>query len=223
MNDNPWHRLPDRPPFVLPEDEAVLRDFNRRAAEVHQFRTDDLLPEPFVGDPNAPVVLLGNNPGFTPEGARRKQEPRFIARMRANLLHQATDYPFVFFAPDIHEGHKRWWERKMGKLLYFGRERLSRSILAVEHFPYASRRYRGGRLRLPSRGQDYSFFLVQKAMERKAVIVLTRGQRRWLRDVPALIKYEGLCTLNNPQTASISPGNCSRFCEVVKAIETGGA
>jgi hypothetical protein len=214
MNDNPWQRLPARPPFVLPEDEAVVRDFNAWKGETHKLRIDELVPEPFVGDQNAPVVLLGNNPGFTPEGADRKKEPRFASRMRSNLLHEATDCPFVFFAPDIHEGHQRWWKKKLKELLSLGCPALARSILAVEHFPYPSKRYGSGFPDLPSRAQDYSFSLVRRAMERKAVIVLMRGKRRWLRDLPALEKYEGLCNLRNPQTANISPGNCDRFDEV---------
>src|SRR4051794_7587128 len=112
MNDNPWRRLPDKPPFVLPEDEAVVRAFNARATENHKLRIDEVLPEPFVGDPNAPVVLLGNNPGFSAEGARHKQEPAFVARLRGNLLHQPSEYPFLYFAPDISGPHRRWWERK---------------------------------------------------------------------------------------------------------------
>ncbi|HKB38491.1 MAG TPA: hypothetical protein VKD72_18760 [Gemmataceae bacterium] len=220
MTDNPWQRLPDRPPFVLPEDEAVVREFNSQAAEEYRLRIDELLPEPFVGDPNAPVLLLGNNPGFSPEGAARKKEPRFAARMRGNLLHERSDCPFVFFAPDIVAGHRRWWDRKLkGLLHHFGHEALAKSILAVEHFPYPSKRYGGGGVRLPSRAQDYSFGLVRRAMERKAIIVLTRGQRRWLRDLPVLEGYDGLCRLRNPQTASVSRGNCDRFQEVVRAIQ----
>jgi hypothetical protein len=201
-------------------DKGVVRKFNAQVAADYHLRIDDLLPEPFVGDPNAPVVLLGNNPGFSPEGAARKKEPRFTARMRGNLIHEPSDCPFVFFAPDILEGHKRWWERKLKELLHqFGHEVLASSVLAVEHFPYPSRRYGSGRVCLPSRAQVYSLGLVKKAMDRKAIIVLTRGERRWLRDLPALEGYDGLCKLRNPQTASISRGNCGRFQEVVRAIE----
>ena len=217
MNDNPWHRLPHRPPFVLPEDKAAVQDFNDRASEDNKLRIDDILPEPFVGDPNAPVVLLGNNPGFKAERVPYKLEPRFLSRLRNNLLHQTSDYPFVFFAPDIHPSHKEWWNRKLKELLRFGDRVLARSILAVEHFPYPSRRYGGSRIHLPS--QEYNFFLVQKAMDRGAVIVLTRGHRRWLKAVPALNGYEGLCKLRNAQAGSVSPRNCERFQEIVRAIE----
>jgi hypothetical protein len=67
--------------------------------------------------------------------------------------------------------------------------------------------------------QRYSFRLVERAMQRKAIIVLTRGRKRWLSAVPALTDYAGLCLLRNPQTATISPQNCDRFLDVVHAIE----
>jgi hypothetical protein len=222
MDKNPWQRLPDRPPFVLPEDKEAVETFNAKAPKDYKLRIDDLLPEPFVGDPHAPVVLLGNNPGYTAKGAARKKEPRFVARMLANLRHAASDYPFVFFAPDIDEALQGWWDRKLKELLPFGRAVLARSLLAVEHFPYPSRRYGRKLPHLPSGAQDYSFSLVKKALERKAIIVLTRGERRWLRDVPALRTYGELCMLRNPQVASISRGNCDRFQEIEQAIESHG-
>jgi hypothetical protein len=220
MNDNPWHRLPDRPPYVLPDDEAAVRAFNAQASDNHRLRIDEILPEPFVGAPNARVLLLGNNPGFNPKRVQYKMEPAFVRRLRDNLLHQASDYPFVFFAEDIHESHKDWWKRKLKELLrLFGLGDLARSILAVEHFPYPSRRYGGGLPQLSS--QEFSFLLVRKAMERKAVIVVTRGERRWRNAVPKLFSYDRLCMVRNPQAGSISRRNCERFDEVVRAIKEG--
>jgi len=216
--ENPWHRLPQSPPFVLPEDEVVVRAFNKGAREKYRLRVNDLLPEPFVGGLDASVVLLSNNPGFTPEGAARKKEARFRARMRSNLDHGPSDYPFVFFAPDIDDGHKTWWNRKLKGLLHFGYAKLAASILVVEHFPYASQRYSRKRLDLPSQAQDYNFQLVQQAIEQQKLIVLMRGRHRWFRDVQKLCKYDRLCTLRNPQAGSISAGNCERFEEIAQAI-----
>lgn len=224
MNDNPWHHLPDRAPFVLPEDESVIQTFNEGVSEKYQFH-NDILPEPFVGDPNAPVVLLSNNPGYKPERVRHKLEPRFMARMRDNLIHRPSDYPFVFFAPDIDESHQVWWNHKLKGLLdYFESEKLARSILArsifvVEHFPYSSERYRGWKKLLPSKAQEYNISLVEKAIERKAIIVLMRGKSRWLKAVRQLHGYEHLCELQNHQAGTISRKNCQRFEDVVQAIK----
>jgi hypothetical protein len=202
----------------------VVRDFNDRASKDHRLRVDDLLPEPFVGDRKAMVVILGNNPGLTEERVPFKQEPVFLQRMRANLLHEPSDWPFVFFAPDINPCLRLWWERKLRMLLDLGHEVLAKSLLAVEYFPYPSRTYGGERLpRLPSQAQRYSFGLVEEAIQRRAVVVVTRGKRRWLRDVPALDGYEGLCELRSWQAGSISLRNCPRFHDVRRAIEAGTA
>jgi hypothetical protein len=218
--DNPWSALPGQPPFVLQQDEAVVRRFNAEVSERHKLRIDEGIPEPFVGDPHAPIVLLGNNPGFKPNRVCYKLEPRFVERLRANLLHKPSDCPFVFFAPDIHESHKEWWNKKLKELLCIGYEKLSKSLFAVDYFPYPSQRFRQFRRFLPSQAQAYNFQLVGQAIERKALIVVTRGQRRWLRAVPALAKYEGLCEVVNPQTGTISRRNCPRFQEIFRAIET---
>lgn len=217
--ENPWQLLPARPPFVLADDEAEVRRFNEHAAARHRLRVEAILPEPFVGDPDAPVLVLGNNPGVTDAGLVRRSEPRFRARMRANLLHQPSDWPFVFFDPNVDHGNRTWWEVKLQGLLHFKHEHLSRTILAVEHFPYPSEEYPRGRLRLRSAAQQYSFELVRRAIEREAIIVVTRGMRRWLRDVPALDRYHGLCELRNKQKGGITSGNCDRFAEVERAIE----
>lgn len=59
MKDNPWHRLPDTPPFVHPDDRDFVEEFNSRASGDRLLRTG-IAPEAFVGAKDAPVVLLGN-------------------------------------------------------------------------------------------------------------------------------------------------------------------
>src|SRR5207245_11805556 len=122
-----------------------------------ELQMGEILPEPFVGDKDAPVVLLSNNPGFG-EGALPKRDPAFMARLRNNLAHGPADYPFLFLAPEFGGPGKTWWERKLKCLLKrFEREVVARSILNVVYFPYPSRRFGHRRLRLASR--QYSFHL----------------------------------------------------------------
>ena len=59
--NNPWRHLPDIPPFVLDSDRRAIEEFNASAsADTHVHL--DLLPEPFLGNKDAPVVLLNLNP-----------------------------------------------------------------------------------------------------------------------------------------------------------------
>jgi hypothetical protein len=212
MTENPWHNLPAAQPFVLKIDEEKVVAFNeKQSTKPHRnhFLHLDLIPEPFVGRPDAPVVLLGNNPGVAnKEPPPYRKEPAFINRMRNNLKHQLSDdFPFLYFDPEIIPPDRKWWQNKMKDLIKaFGIKGMAKSILAVEFFPYASHRYGQGRLSLPS--QEYSFQLVRKAMKRNAVIVLTRGNKRWKKQIEGLEKYDHLVRLKSPYKAPISPNNC---------------
>src|SRR4051812_43270346 len=117
MMPNPWIGLPHDPPFVLPEDAEAVRAFNARASEKTKLRIDEFLPEPFVGNRNAPVVVLGNNPGYSAEGARLKSERGFAACMRANLQHAKSEFPLVFLSPTSPGPTTRWWEKKLRGLM----------------------------------------------------------------------------------------------------------
>src|SRR5262249_15393528 len=137
--DTPWLRIPPTHPFVLPEDEPAVTAFNLQAIRrPNRLLHLEILPEVFVGDRAAPVVLLGNNPGFNKAALHSKQDPKFMKRMRDNLHHlPSTDgYPFVFLAPDFNGPGKKWWKDKLGDLpSLFGDRVLANSIFAVEYFP----------------------------------------------------------------------------------------
>jgi type I restriction enzyme M protein len=111
-SENPWRRLPYEPPYVLPEDAEAVEAFNTQASDIHRLRVRDILPEPFVGRPNAPVLLLSTNPGFVESD--HKHEGDFFARMRANLLHQPLAHPLVFLAPDNPQRLRDWWDPACG-------------------------------------------------------------------------------------------------------------
>src|SRR5262245_18381609 len=97
MSTNPWHDLPLKPPYILPDDAEPVSTFNGRSIPrddrfVHLRK---IPPEPFFVGANAPVVLLSNNPGLG-KGARYKRERAFRARMRDNLLQRPSRYPFIY-------------------------------------------------------------------------------------------------------------------------------
>jgi hypothetical protein len=154
MGDNPWVRLPPRPPYVLPEDEQAVREFNARAVENHRLQIDKLLPEPFVGDPVAPVLLLRNNPGVGKRSVL-KQQPEFMTRMRAGQSLHSSAYPFIYIDPEYRETGRWWWQKLKCLLLKFEAEVVARSVCNVVYFPYPSARFRHGRCEVPS--QQFGF------------------------------------------------------------------
>ncbi len=227
--DNPWIRLPTEHPehaYVLPEDLKAVMDWNQQFGRTHEFflHTDKILPEPFVGAADAPVVLLSNNPGYSEaeEKSQARQIASFRERMRKNLRHEPADYPFVFLDPDVtpNDNGNGWWQQRLRPLIErFGVQAVSRSVLNVVYFPYPSRRYGHRTLDLPSRAQQYGFGLVRNAVARGAVVLLLRsgeGNRQaWLEAVPEL---EGKLVFGkNPQAPYVSPGNCPDCFETIVA------
>jgi len=111
----------------------------------------ELLPEPFLGAPTAPVVLLSLNPGYSPDDQQPHQDPTFQALSRASLVYAPGQYPFVLLNPEVQAPGRRWWESKLARLIEArGREAVARNVLCVEYFLYHSYRFAHGRLQVSS-------------------------------------------------------------------------
>jgi len=212
---NPWQRLPFRPPFVLAEDHERISKFNESAKVQVQHKVQlEILPEPFLGRPKAPVVLLNLNPGYNAvTNPVQHAKAMFARRSRENLLHTEVDYPFYLIDPGIRD-RTAWWDRKLRRLLED--ERLENSadsrrkvvancVLCVEYFPYHSKKFKHRKLRVGS--QDYSFWLVREAIRGEAVILLMRGKKLWCSEIPALQSYSRLYVSKSVQNPAISPAN----------------
>jgi hypothetical protein len=211
---NPWKDLPDQPLFVLDADRAIINAHNKQFEESSSYYVHiSVLPEPFLGRPDAPVVLLNLNPGWNEEkDPSNHSRPEFIKRNRENLLHVSSEYPFYLLDPSLRPNRTEWWDKRLGDLIdaigskTVGPKAVAQNVLCVEYFPYHSKRYKKCE-RLPS--QDYSFALAKDAVERDAVILLMRGKQRWTNAVPSLSSYKRLFFPSSFQCAYISRNNYS--------------
>jgi hypothetical protein len=202
-SDNPWERLPITAPFLLSEDVELIEKFNSTADDRFKIHSN-ILPEPYLGNPDAPIVLLGLNPGFKGTDIAQHSCARFAKLSRANLLHQSADYPLYLLDPTIDR--TKYWERKLRCLIeQFGCSQIARKVFCVEFFPYHSREFKHARLCIPS--QQYSFSLVRRAIARGAAILQLRGGHCWLRNVSELATYPQVYKPNSPQNPAISPRN----------------
>jgi hypothetical protein len=241
LMDNPWPNLPEKEPFVLEGDKELILAFNDELKN-DKIKYDkymihlDLLPEPYLGNPNAEIVLLNLNPGFSPDDSKLHHSNKdFINASRTNLGHGKQEYPFYFLDPRVVEargrdsrGRDRWWNRKLGHLVEVcGASRVANNVFCIEFFPYHSKEYKG----LPKRynslrgivpSQHYSFDLVRKAIQRRALIVFIRSRAKWSKAVPELADYRYCYQLNSPQSGSVTKGNLElggfeRIVEILKS------
>ena len=212
---NPWAFLPSKEPFVLQEDEPAITSFNKHVAADKRIHLE-VPPNPYLGSPNARVVLLSLNPGFHPQDYDSYvQNPFYMNSHRRMLLHKRQEYPFIHLNPKfLATPGSDYYRKRLGWLIdHYDPKTISNEILWIQYFPYPSKGYRRFGQLLES--QKYSFYMVYQAMERHATIVVMRGKREWLVAVPKLVKYK-FYELNSPRGGSISPRNAPL---AIKAIQ----
>lgn len=208
--ESPWKDLPKIAPFILAEDNTGVSDFNTRAKGTAFEIMLDQMPQPYIGDPYAPVLLLNLNPGYAPDASSHLTQKLFAETARINLDHVFGEYPFYPLDPALAgspSGHE-WWSLILGPLIRAsGRpaQEVSRKVFCAEYFPYHSVSYKWGEDLLPS--QRYTVHLVEDALNRGAQVVIMRSRKLWEHAVPALIHNPNVYVLKNPQRTFISEGN----------------
>jgi len=216
--ENPWTDLPESPPYVLSDEYDPIRAFNEKAKDIHKIRLE-LIPEPYLGSPTSPIVLLNLNPGFMEEEmVFHLYDHDFISESRKTLLHIDQEYPFYLLNPELSdsEGHK-WWMKKLRYPIELGGIKLvSRSIFCIEFFPYHSAKFK--RMSDTLRSQRYSWYLASEAIQREALIIIMRGKSLWYKAIPKLEKYPHLYHLHSFQDVTISPVNCPEAWPMIEHI-----
>lgn len=224
--NNPWQELPQNPPYVLACDRAAIDQFNVRNKNPKLHIHTSAIPEPFLGSPDAPIVILSRNPGHSDDDASVHADPSFASRSRANLLHAHETFPLYLLDPEIlpkiHVPGRKWWSDRLGPLIR--RTDLSvvaKCVFVAEYFPYHSVRFGHSKLQLES--QRYTFQLVRRAVARNAFVIVFRGLKDWFRSVPELNAYPRLARAVNVQRPYVSAGNLPKdFENVVALVQSAG-
>jgi len=155
----------------------------------------------YTGNLEAKILLLNSNPGFY-KGTVLGDD-YFQKTSRANLRHTKQEYPFYLFDPKNRASFGYlWWSRKLKPLIaLYGLHKIAHEIFNVEYFTYYSAKF-SGNIIVPS--QSYSFYLVEEAMKRNALIIQMRRKKVWQEGVPGLMSYHNYYVLKNPQNPAIS-------------------
>jgi hypothetical protein len=223
---SPWVRLREPPDCVLTCDAKYVDAFNRGAKASTRIRTN-LVAEPFFGRADAPVVLLLLNPGVGVFDARWHARKDYRSSLlRAVRSNRQIDHFHLNSEADAPGA--KWWRRACRPLVRQlalddedGFRLLAKRLLCVEYFPYHSKRFAHGHLRLPS--QQYAFKLVADAVRRSAEVVCMRGEKEWKGAVPELVGYERFRKLRYPRVSSLSAANVPRFGALLAAIRDSKA
>lgn len=203
---NPWNELDEcGPDYVLPEDLLYVRTYNDRlrvrGKSLDRLIRTNRIPEPRQGPIDAPVVLLQLNPSFDKSNIDQPLAPDEVKSAIEKLRDEHSSHACI-------ETASGWWGQSFKQLMRsVDPAHLAKRFCSIEFFPYASASFDHSELRLPS--QAYTFNLVRQALNRDALILVTRGLDTWIGSVPELSSKLGQAVFEtkNPRRAFISEGN----------------
>lgn len=216
---NPWTEIPDEPDFVLPQDEPYVRSYNALCTPGASLWVNlKHTPEPRHGPVDAPVYILLANPSYSPDEPDGPRSGADRQRALASIRDDSTPHLGIASA-------NPWWRTTLGQLIKrVGTQKAARGICSVEFFPYPSRKFGHGHIRLPS--QRYTFSLVEKAANEGRTIIVTRTAQEWFGAVPELARRLGHTVFRgkNVQRTFITRGNLPEgvFDGICEAISANG-
>jgi len=223
---NPWSDFSPSERNVLEVDKKAVEAHNdRRTADSATRFELNLMPEPYFGRPDAPVVLLALNPGVHPCDHVVHRQPWFVARAAGSLTHSLAQHePFLHLGADHADTPGgRWWRRITGPLLAddLTIENIARGVLCLQLYPYHSKKFAGPARPLPS--FIYTAALLNDAIDRCAMVVVMRSGRRWREAVPRLNGYPHRICVANPLNPTLSPANLGDGFNIIRAALLQGS
>ena len=219
---NPWQDFKYSDFMVNKLDELAFHEHNRIASKQFKF-IPFLTPEPWIGNPEASVVILLANPGATKENiAGVWEENPFRHELSiANLHGEQMKYPHYFLDPRLKDDPGgKWWRKALGTLIAESSlEQVANSVMSLEALPYHSGNFALPPIPIPT--QEYTFQLLRDAMARQAFIVIYRQPQYWLSNVPELAEYvHKTSEPNTTQRVWITPGNLKNgYEEILRKVK----
>ena len=203
---NPWTSLNrSGKSFVCDIDAVEIDKHALRVKKPEYSLVTCVVPEPWCGPiSTASVMVLSGNPRWTD-----KDEELPPAAHEAMWQNLTGDEPLFWLRGSlVNTTGADWYRQNLLKdvLQECESARVAERLCLVDFIGYRSRNW-DSRLRFPSQG--YTVQQLKAAMDRRAVIVLTRGQKPWFSLVPELDSYPLLFKNNSWRVVRISERNTS--------------
>lgn len=219
--ENPWEGILE-PNIFLEKDKKIIEQFNLRLKQKPNLKLEDhdyyihpdLLPEPYMGNPDANVVLLFANPGYGKNERTDYSISGFKDAIIKNLTHSKSDYPYYYLNPDfIHpptngkpnysDGGK-WVRQRMKEILIkIDEKELTKKIFTIQLHPYHSAKFKPVTEKFVGHEYTMSKFknAVERAKDRKALIICARSYKHWNKE------FQNLDPINNTDLKTQLNGN----------------
>jgi hypothetical protein len=215
---NPWHALvKGEYGWLLDCDKDHVRAHNTLVGANSPYLIEtQLLPEPWHGPRDAPVVLLLLNPGVSASTDAEHSEASFELRALDSLTNESADH--LHLASLNPAPGREWWDRAVSQLTSAigrgARGTLAKRIGSIQLFPYHSKKFAHAHIHLPS---QYATLARAEAAMDSGAILLVRGLKHWVGVLPRLHGHQNVIELELVRQVLISqrsvggPANWSRI------------
>ena len=198
---NPWKELKE-PDYYFQEDKEQIDEFNKTLGPHPYFIDMNLLPEPWIGNKEANVILLFTNPGLKGNEADNYQNKEYGKEFKEalckNLIHGNKEYPYYYLNPKFKKTDGAVWLKQrltdlVAELYNLDKDRvweqlsdedlqlLSQKLFTLQLHPYHSAAYK--KLKKQFKSHSYTMQLldnaVEKAKQGKAIIICVRSYKEW--------------------------------------------
>ena len=214
--------------WFIPEDLPHIEAFN--AAEREKKHPNEkvmidltLVPEPYAGRLDAPIVLLSLNPGAAADDPEWHGKSSLQELVLANLRQEPSEWPLHYLHPDLKDSPGGRWYRKLLKPLIAaagggetGTQLVSQRVLNVEFHGYHSISYLPLPVTLPT--QRWMFSRLLYHLDERAVVIGLRGKVSWVTALPELARVAKWA--HSAQTSLVSPNNVGEktFADAIAAL-----
>lgn len=220
MAINPWLSFdPDsEEPKVHEEDLPFFRGFNkgmgaRKGIDKKQYLlAEHLEPHPYLGNPQANVLVLMANPGVNEKEKNPKfrMNPEKLEQNRQNLRHENLEsFKSRIYSPENSDLESEWFKPRVKELVHATSvDRVTKGIFLVNFHAYHSKSWHPIPFTFPT--QHYSFQLVNQAIERNALIIMSRNMLGWFTAVPNLFDHKNRVEFISSRSVYLSEGNLGK-------------
>lgn len=181
---------------------------------------EHLEPHPYFGNPEAPVVVLLANPGKNAQ----ESSPKFRLSKtqkkisQENLLHRGD---FVLRYDSVDKSLESRWLKSMTRELRMDSsdKEVAENVFFLNFHGYHSKSW--SPIPFTFETQRYNFYLLRKAIERNAIILMKRNVKGWFTAVPELVNHKKRYEFKSPRGVHITERNLPPgvYSKVLKTFE----
>ncbi len=200
--ENPWTGM-NGPNYYTENDKKIIEAFNEKTEEAFKefckkgnphFIDIDLLPEPYMGNPKANIILLYSNPGISSSKTEKNEHKveKFKSFLIKNLTHEPVEYPYYYLNPDFEETAGGVWimdrireifeilldeikDKRKVQLL------LSNNFFTLQLHPFHSREFQPINNSFSMDAYTIQLFMdaIERVEKEEALMICTRSYVEW--------------------------------------------